>query len=64
MPAEVFDEEKFITLSAKAEVCYVKRAKEHVKLKLRTPKKLFTLKVTPGKAEELMKKLQCKTEEV
>jgi len=35
-----------------------------VKLKLRTSKKLYTLKVEPTKAEEIIKKLQCEIREI
>jgi hypothetical protein len=46
-------------MSDHAEYCSVKRLKETVKLKLRTPKQLYTLKVEPLKAEEIIKKLKC-----
>jgi len=64
MPAEMFDLEKFLAMSAKAESCSVKRLKDTVKLKLRMPGRLYTLKVEPFKAEETIKKLKCKIEEV
>jgi hypothetical protein len=35
-----------------------------VKLKLRTPSKLYTLKVEPLKAEEVIKKLKCEIKEL
>jgi ferritin-like protein len=64
MPSEMFDVEKFVAMSAKAESCSVKRLKDTVKLKLRTPSKLYTLKVEPLKAEETIQKLKCKIEEI
>jgi ferritin-like protein len=64
MPSEMFDVEKFVEMSAKAKSCHVKRLKETVKLKLRTPSKLYTLKVEPLNAEEIIKKLKCKIEEL
>lgn len=64
MPVEVSDVDKFVALSAKAKHCNVKRSKDIVKLKLRTPTKLYTLKVEPLKADELIKKLKCEIEEV
>jgi len=64
MPSEIFDPEKFVETSGRAEYCMVKRLKDVVKLKLRTPKRLYTLKVEPAKAEELIKKLQCEIREV
>jgi hypothetical protein len=64
MPSEIFDVEKFVAMSANAKYCNVKRLKDAVKLKLRTPSKLYTLKVEPLKAEEIIKKLKCKIEEL
>jgi len=64
MPSEIQDVEKFVSLSANAKYCSVKRLKESVKLKLRTPSKLYTLKVEPLKADEIIKKLKCEIEEV
>jgi ferritin-like protein len=64
LPTEIMDAEKFVTLSAHAEYCAVKRLKDVVKLKLRTPKKLYTLKVEPLKAEGIIKKLQCEIREI
>lgn len=64
MPAEILDVEKFVAMSAKAKYCTVKRLKEVVKLKLRTPSKLYTLKVESLKAEEIIKKLKCEIREL
>jgi len=64
MPSEIFDSEKFVEISGRAEYCAVKRLKDVVKLKLRTPKKLYTLKVEPTKAEEIIKRLQCEIREI
>jgi ferritin-like protein len=64
MPAEILDVEKFVAMSAQAKYCAVKRLKETVKLKLRTPSKLYTLKVEPLKAEEIIKKLKCEIQEL
>jgi ferritin-like protein len=64
MPSEILDVEKFVALSAKAKCCAVKRLKETVKLKLRTPNSLYTLKVEPLKADEIIKKLKCEIEEL
>ena len=63
MPTEVFDIDRFIQLSEKAEYCVVKRLKDVTKLKLRTPKMLYTLKVEPTKVEEVIKKLRCEIRE-
>jgi len=64
MPSEILDVEKFVALSAHAKYCSVKRLKETVKLKLRTPSTLYTLKVEPLKADEVIKKLKCEIEEL
>jgi hypothetical protein len=64
MPSEIFDVEKFVTMSANAKYCSVKRLKEIVKLKLRTPSKLYTLKVEPLNADEVIKKLKCEIQEL
>ena len=64
MPEEVFDVDKFIAISERAKYCDIKRLKRVVKLKLRTPRKLFTLKVNPTKAEEVVKKLRCEIREI
>ena len=64
MPSEILDVEKFVAMSAKAKYCSVKRLKEIVKLKLRTPSMLYTLKVEPLKADEVIKKLKCEIQEL
>lgn len=64
MPAEILDVENFVAMSARAKYCAVKRLKEAIKLKLRTPSKLYTLKVEPLKAEEIIKKLKCEIHEL
>ncbi len=64
MPSEIFEVEKFVEISGRAEYCAVKRLKDIVKLKLRTSKRLYTLKVEPAKAEEVIKKLQCEIREI
>ncbi|MGQ9507130.1 MAG: hypothetical protein ACUVTB_04635 [Candidatus Bathycorpusculaceae bacterium] len=64
MPCEIFDAEKFVEISGRADYCIVKRLKNIVKLKLRTSKRLYTLKVEPAKAEEVIKKLQCEIREI
>ncbi|HVP15950.1 MAG TPA: 50S ribosomal protein L38e [candidate division Zixibacteria bacterium] len=64
MPSEIFDPERFVEISGKAEFCAVKRMQGVVKLKLRTPGELYTLKVEPLKAEEIIKKLQCEIREI
>jgi ferritin-like protein len=64
MPQEIFDVDKFIEVSKRADYCAIKRLKRIVKLKLRTSKSLYTIKVDPSKAEEIMKKISCEIREV
>ncbi len=64
MPAEIFDVDKFVEAAERADYCAIKRLKRTVKLKLRTPKKLYTLRVEPTKAEEIIKKLRCEIREI
>ncbi len=64
MPTEIFDVDKFVEISERAEYCAVKRLKDVVKLKLRTPRMLYTFKVEPSKAEEVIKKLRCEIREI
>jgi len=64
MLVEVFDVEEFVKLSEKAKHCTVKRSKDVVKLKLRTGRYLYTLKVDPAKAGEILKQLKCEVREI
>jgi len=64
MPAEVTEVERFVQLSERASYCAIKRLPKTVKLKLRTPKLLYTLKTDPSKAEEIIKKLSCEIREI
>jgi len=64
MPAEVLDVELFMKLAEEAEVCRVVRSGNEVKLKLRTPRKLYTMKMESPRADELLKSLKCKVVEL
>lgn len=59
MPAQVTDTEEFVKISERAVECRVKRLKDIVKLKLRTPAELYTIKVDPDKAAEMLKQIRC-----
>lgn len=59
MPAEIFDEKKFLEIAKRAKECRVKRSGDVVKLKLRTSSKLYTYKTSPEKAENLIKQITC-----
>lgn len=64
LPEEVVDPEEFVRLSEHAEACRIIRSKDFVKLKLRKPRKLYTLKMNPAEAEEVIKRLKCEIVEV
>lgn len=64
MPVEIHDTERFIELSENADICRVKRNKTNTKLKLRTGKYLYTLKLDPEEAEEVVGQLNCPIEEI
>ena len=59
MPAEVTDDQEFVKIAERAIECRVKRLKDVVKLKLRTSGELYTIKVDPGKAAEMLKQIRC-----
>ena len=64
MPVEIHETEKFIELSEKATECRVKKNKDNTKLKLRTGKYLYTIKLDPEEAEEVVGQLNCPTVEI
>ncbi len=64
MPAEITDKDTFITISERASECRIKRSKDSVKLKLRTPGELYTIKLKTNEAEQLVSKLKCPTREI
>jgi hypothetical protein len=57
MPIEIFDDNKFLEISKKADSCRVKRSGDVVLLKLRTKRYLYVLKTTPQKADTLTKQI-------
>ena len=64
MPVEIKDKEKFIELSENATECRVKKNKDNTKLKIRTGKYLYTIKLDPREADEVVGKLSCPTVEI
>ena len=62
-PKEIFDTEEFLTLAEEASKCLVKRLDDVTKLKLRTPRYLYTIKLGTSEAEELLGKIRCPKEE-
>jgi len=59
MPSEVADFEEFVRISERASECRVKRLRDVVKLKLRTPSRLYTILLQPDKAAEALKQVKC-----
>jgi hypothetical protein len=59
MPSEIADSEEFVRISERASECRVKRLKDIVKLKLQTPKRLYTIRLDPEKATEVLKQIKC-----
>ena len=64
MPHEIKTEEEFIAISERASEVRVKRFRDVVKLKLRTPHRLYTLKTDPSTAERLLSGLKIPVVEV
>lgn len=64
MPAEITNTDEFIGLSEAALECRVKRSKDVVKLKLRTPGRLYTHKVKVDRADDVIRRLKCEIVEV
>jgi hypothetical protein len=58
MPIEIKDRDKFLKLADLASECIVKRSGNDVKLKLKAGR-LFTMKVSPDEADEIIKKIRC-----
>ena len=64
MPKEIFDTEKFLELSGQASKCLIKKINGETKLKLRTGRYLYTIKLESGEAEKILSNIQCTKEEV
>lgn len=59
MPSEIANTEEFVKISERASECRVKRLKDVVKLKLRTASQLYTIRLDPDKAAEVLKQVKC-----
>jgi hypothetical protein len=59
MPTEIRDTEQFLKISDRATECRVKRLKATVKLKIRTPRQLYTIQVDPDQAAAQLKQIKC-----
>lgn len=63
MPAQISDIEEFVRISERAGECRVKRLEDIVKLKLRTPSRLYTIKLNAEEAADVLKRLKCEVVE-
>jgi len=59
MPKEVLDPDEFLALAEKARECRVERLGDVMKLKLRTSRRLYTIKLETAEGEDLLKKISC-----
>ena len=64
MPKEIFDKDEFIELSKKATKCTVKKLGDETKLKLRTGRYLYTMKLDASDADSLLGQISCPKEEI
>ena len=64
MPKEISDAEEFIELSEDAEECRIKRNPDNTKLKLRSGRYLYALKLDPDEAQSVISRLNCPTVEI
>ena len=58
MPVELHDVNEFLKVAERASECRVKRLGDVVKLKLRTKRYLYTLKVDAKLADEILEKVK------
>ncbi len=63
MPSEVLGVDEFVKLSQGAIHCRVRRSPDKVKLKLRTKRRLYTLKLDPSRVDEVLRSLKCEIRE-
>jgi len=64
MPKEIFDKDEFVELSKKADKCIVKKLGDETKLKLRTSRYLYTIKLPASEADSLLGQISCTKEEI
>ncbi|MFX1465852.1 MAG: 50S ribosomal protein L38e [Promethearchaeota archaeon] len=64
MPKEITDPDELLKLSENAIEARIKRLKDFVKIKIRTPTYLYVMKAEPDVAEEIIKRVRCEIVEV
>ena len=60
MPIEIQDRDKFIDISGRAIECRVVKKEKISKVKARTRRYLYTIKVSLDELNDFLKKLRCK----
>ncbi|BAA79092.1 50S ribosomal protein L38e [Aeropyrum pernix K1] len=60
MPVELKSFDEFVKVVERAVECRVKRGKDVVKIKARTKRYLYTLKVPPEKEAEVLEQVKAK----
>jgi large subunit ribosomal protein L38e len=63
LPKEIFDSEEFLALAENAKECRVKKMDGVMKLKLRTNRYLYTIKLETEEGESLLGKISCPVNE-
>ena len=64
MPKQINDPDELLRLSENAIEARIKRLKDIVKIKIRTPKYLYVMKAEPSVAEEILKRVRCNIVEI
>lgn len=64
LPKQINDPDELLKLSENAIEARIKRLKDIVKIKIRTPKYLYVMKAAPEVAEEILKRVRCEIVEV
>jgi hypothetical protein len=64
MPKQITDPDELLKLSENAIEARIKRLKDIVKIKIRTPKYLYVMKAEPSVAEEILKRVRCNIVEI
>jgi len=64
MPKEIFDVDEFLALTQGAPKCTVKKLGDVTKLKARSGRYLYTIKLEASEADGLLGRIQCPKEEL
>ena len=64
MPKDIFDVDEFLALTQGASKCTVKRLDDVTKIKVRSGRYLYTIKLETSETEGLLGRIQCPKEEL